>query len=382
MPSPQLVPIGEICSIVGGGTPSRKNPDFFGGSIPWATVKDFKQSVISTTEEFITELAVASSATNVVPKGTVLLVSRVGLGKVAIAGTELAINQDIKALTPREDVMPEFLYWFLLSKAEHFVRIGVGATVKGITLDDIRSVLMPVPSKAEQQRIIDILSRAESIVRLRREAQQKAAELVPAIFLDMFGDPATNPKGLQTTRIENLCTLVRGSSPRPQGDPQFFGGPVPRLMIADITRDGVHVTPRIDSLTELGATKSRPMKAGEVVMAVSGAVGLPAILAVNACIHDGFVGFRDLDPSVSPEFFYSYLSVMRQRSASQAVGATFQNLKTDQVKEWLVPIPTPEQQRIFLDVVSRARSIHSQQGESTTKAETTFEALLHSQFER
>lgn len=203
MAAVQFVPVGEICKIVGGGTPSRKRPEFFDGEIPWATVKDFKWSVLTETEEFITDAAVAASATNIVPKGTVLLVSRVGLGKVAIAGVDLAINQDIKALTPRADVLPEYLYWFLLSKAEHFVRIGVGATVKGITLDDIKSVAMPLPTLTEQRRIVDILSRAESIVRLRREAQQKAAELAPAIFLDMFGDPATNPKGWPQVSLKN-----------------------------------------------------------------------------------------------------------------------------------------------------------------------------------
>src|SRR5205807_2146686 len=107
--------------------------------------------------------------------------------------------------------------------------------------------------------------------------------------------------------LGDLCNLVRGSSPRPQGDPRYFGGPIPRLMIADITRDGKFVTPRIDSLTDEGAKKSRPMLKGSVVMAVSGAVGLPAILEVDACIHDGFVGFRDLCSDIQPSFLFEFL---------------------------------------------------------------------------
>src|SRR5258706_164808 len=97
-----------------------------------------------------------------------------------------------------------------------------------------------------------------------------------------------------TKRVEEICNLVRGSSPRPKGDSRFFGGPIPRLMIEDITRDGWLVTPRVDSLTELGATMSRPVKAGTIVMAVSGNIGLCAQLAVDACIHDGFVAFKEL----------------------------------------------------------------------------------------
>lgn len=242
--------------------------------------------------------------------------------------------------------------------------------------NDLLRLTLPLPPLSEQRRIVDLLARAEGIVRLRREAEQKAAELIPALFLDMFGDPATNPKGWPVKRLDSLCDLVRGSSPRPQGDPRFFGGPVPRLMIADITRDGVYVKPAIDSLTVEGAKKSRPMNKGEVVMAVSGAVGLPAILAIDACIHDGFVGFRSLDRAVSPEFFYNFLAAFRRHSIGQAVGATFQNLKTDQIREWIVPIPPPDLQSRFQKTANDLRGLEAQQAAATAKTIETFDALL------
>ena len=97
--------------------------------------------------------------------------------------------------------------------------------------------------------------------------------------------------------IEDVATVVRGSSPRPQGDIRYYGGNIPRLMVSDVTRDGMYVTPKIDFLTEEGATKSRPMKKGDFIIAVSGDPGEPCILSVDACIHDGFVGFRNLDIS-------------------------------------------------------------------------------------
>src|SRR6267154_2252382 len=109
-------------------------------------------------------------------------------------------------------------------------------------------------------------------------------------------------------------------------------------MIADITRDGKYVTPLIDSLTAEGAKKSRPMARGDVVMAVSGAVGLPAILAVDACIHDGFVGFRDLSPIILPSFLYHFLLDGRVGNQAQGTGAIWSNLTTDQVKAFEVPV--------------------------------------------
>src|SRR5208282_1775229 len=61
-----------------------------------------------------------------------------------------------------------------------------------------------------QQRVVDLLSRAENIVRMRREAEQKAKEIIPALFLDMFGDPATNPKGLEKRRLKDLIKVKSG----------------------------------------------------------------------------------------------------------------------------------------------------------------------------
>lgn len=304
-------------------------------------------------------------------------------GKAALAGNLVGGrgfgSTEFHILRAGDQVMPEWLRYFVRREAfRHNAKRNFTGTAgqQRVPTSFLQNALIPVPSRPEQQRIVYLLSRAEGIVRLRRQAQQLAACIVPALYLEMFGDPATNSKHLPTDLLDNVCTLVRGSSPRPQGDPRFFGGSVPRLMIADITRDGTYVTPQIDSLTEEGASKSRPMKRGEVVMAVSGAVGLPAILAVDACIHDGFVGFRNLSPEITPEFFYNYLVALRHFSRTQAVGATFQNLKTEQIRAWQVPRPSAAAQQRFAELTAAGRSIEVQQTAAVAKAQAIFQALL------
>jgi type I restriction enzyme S subunit len=158
--------------------------------------------------------------------------------------------------------------------------------------------------------------------------------------------------------LQTLCDIVRGSSPRPQGDPKYYGGPIPRLMVSDVTRDGMYVTPKIDSLTIEGATKSRPMKQGDVVIAVSGDAGEPCILNVDACIHDGFVGLRNLDEKkIFKPYLYQYLKSVKISNASLAVGAIYKNLNTDQIKSIKIPLPPlPEQKRIA-DLLDAADSL-------------------------
>ena len=161
----------------------------------------------------------------------------------------------------------------------------------------------------------------------------------------------------EMVKLGEVCTLVRGSSPRPQGDPLYFGGNVPRLMIADVTRDGMFTIPKIDFLTDEGALKSRPMKKGEVVMAVSGNPGLTTILDIDACIHDGFVGFRDLSKSIHPTFLYHILCSIKDQNNSQADGAVFRNLTTDQVKNFEIPLPPLEIQRAIVSEIENYQRI-------------------------
>ena len=171
--------LGDLCSFAGGGTPSRAVPEYYGGDIPWVTVKDFHSFQIAGAQERITEVGLRNSSARLVKANVVLLVSRVGLGKVAITTCQVAINQDVKALTVGPLLHPEYLLWFLVYKSPAIKAMGVGATVKGVTLSDIKRIQIPVPSLPEQRRVVDILSRAESIVRLRREAQRKPPNSSP-----------------------------------------------------------------------------------------------------------------------------------------------------------------------------------------------------------
>jgi type I restriction enzyme, S subunit len=184
----------------------------------------------------------------------------------------------------------------------------------------------------------------------------------------------------ESVTIDDICELVRGSSPRPQGDPRFFGGAVPRLMVSDMTRDGMYVTPSIDSLTEEGAKQSRPMKAGEVVMVVSGLVGLPSILRIDACIHDGLVGFRNLDNSVLPEFLYYWLLSSQEKNRSQTAGAIWQNLTTDQIKEWRIPLPPLTEQKQIVSLLARADRLRQLRRNAQDLGDTLLQSVFLEMF--
>ena len=260
------------------------------------------------------------------------------------------LNQRVcKISVSNQQLLDEnYLYHFLPAQLKTIEDATPFVTVKHLSVKTINQIQIPLPPLAQQQRIAAILDKATEIKLMREQAIAKLDKLAQSTFVEMFGDPLLNDKNHKTYKVDEICKIVRGSSPRPQGDTKYFGGNVPRLMVADLTRDGWSVTPRIDSLTEEGAKKSRPVKAGTVVMAVSGNPGLVSQLAVDACIHDGFVGFTDLDEEVCrPTFLLALMHMSKAAHDKNKAGAIFVNLKTEDIKAMALPIPAMQEQIAF-----------------------------------
>ncbi|GHG80573.1 restriction endonuclease subunit S [Pseudodonghicola xiamenensis] len=184
----EFVALGELVEIKGGGTPDKKVSAYWGGDIPWASVKDFKSSELSRTVDHITAEGVAASATQIIPAGNIIVPTRMAVGKAAINTIDLAINQDLKALIPQPGVDTRYLYNALLANSDRLLEQATGATVKGIKLDVLRGLSIPLPPLEEQKRIAGILDQAAKLCRLRSRALDTMNTLGQAIFHEMFGD--------------------------------------------------------------------------------------------------------------------------------------------------------------------------------------------------
>lgn len=211
--------LGELVDFKGGGTPSRNIEEYWGNLIPWATVKDLNEGItLTNTQEFITELGLKNSASNLIPKGSIIIPTRMSLGKVVISEIDVAINQDLKAVLVKNNELldTKYLLWFLASNKENIASMGKGATVKGITLDQLRAIKVPLPPLSEQRRIASILDKADELRQKRQQAIEKLDQLLQATFIDMFGDPVSNPKGWEIKTLESLTTKI-GSGSTPKG---------------------------------------------------------------------------------------------------------------------------------------------------------------------
>ena len=154
--------LGELCLTFSGGTPSRDNGDYYGGTIPWFKSGELNSRIIVKTEEHITPLALDSSSTKMVKAGTLLLaLYGATAGVIAITKIDVAINQAILAIENSDVIDSNYLYYSLLNQIDiaknKFTQGGQPNFNAGI----IRSLIIAFPEKAEQQAIATILSSAD-----------------------------------------------------------------------------------------------------------------------------------------------------------------------------------------------------------------------------
>lgn len=145
---------------VGGATPSINELKYWNGNIKWASVRDIQSGYLNDTERRITRAGFESCSTNIVPKGELIICTRVGLGKICITGDDIAINQDLRGFIISNRIDRHYLiYYYRNIKLE-----GSGTTVKGITRNQILNLLIPLPPYNEQHQIVNKLKRLDSVL--------------------------------------------------------------------------------------------------------------------------------------------------------------------------------------------------------------------------
>jgi type I restriction enzyme, S subunit len=386
----QMSNLGDLCEVIGGGTPSKDQPAFYSGKIPWATVRDMRQEVITETEFRITKEAVQSSATNIIPSGNVVIATRVGLGKVCLLGQDTAINQDLRGIIPRSSktLGVRFLFWWLKTMADVIVAEGTGATVQGVKLPFIKSLQIPVLPFAEQQRIVRILDEAfESIDTAKANAEenlQNARALFESYLESVFTQRGT---GWVDSTIGEIIRFIdyRGKTPV-----KTMGGV--RLITAKNVKMGyIQETPMefIAPASYRGwMTRGIPQK-GDVLFTTEAPLANVAQLDT-----DEKVAFAQRIIIMQPEktkldcTFLKYLLLsgpIQQRIRAKGTGATVQGIKASLLKliEISFPKTLAEQNQIAnkLDALSQeAKRLASLYERKLTALGALKKSLLHQAF--
>jgi len=371
-------PLSQLGRVIGGGTPSRSQPAYYEGTIPWLTVKDLREDhfEVFDAQEHITQDAVTHSATHLLEPRCVIVATRVGLGRVAVNGVPLAINQDLKAIVCKPTVLPQYLCFALHKAVFEILKFSQGTTVRGIRQDDLLRLHVPLPPLPVQERIVAILQKADEIRRKRQEALNIADQILPALFIEMFGDPATNPKGWPVRKLADVaefldskrrpiserCRQQRIKGKKPEELYPYYGanGQVGWI-------DGYLFDEDLVLLTEDGGAFGSTTE--PIAYCISGKTW------VNNHAHV----LRPLPGLTTVDYLYRAIAV-RPDILPLISGTTRSKLNMSCAKAIPVPLPPFELQQRFGEYTSAFEIVRAKLQASLRDAESTFNVLLQQAF--
>jgi type I restriction enzyme S subunit len=310
------------------------------------------------------------------------------LNKVVAPGFEGKCSTEIIPLLPSSDIDRTYLAYFL--RSQHVVDLisarTAGARMPRADMDFIFSLSIPLPPLPEQGRIVDLLSRAEGIVRLRRNAEKKAAELIPALFLDMFGDPATNPKGWPVKLLGDLAANAKYAI---KAGP--FGSALKKAMYVptgykiygqeQVIRDDLAYGDYYIDEAKYRELEGCKIQSHDLLISLVGTFG--KISVVPETFQPGIINPRlmkiSLDRSqVLPRFLKALLTgeAMRGRIEDRSHGGTMSIVNVGIMKSLEICVPPLALQNRFCESADAMLSIQTQQSAATAKAQDAFDALL------
>lgn len=363
-------PLGSLCDVVIGRTPSRNRPDFWGGDLPWLSIADMNQGrSIRTTKERITSLGAKESKSRFIPPGTVLLSFKLSIGKVAVTDIDTYTNEAIAALpilNPMK-LSRDFLFWSLRS-----IRLDeeVDVAAKGKTLNKakLERLEIPLPPLAEQKRIAAVLDKADALRRQRQESLQLTDKLIQSIFLDMFGDPVTNPMRWPVESLTKACQLSSGGTPS-KSNPTFWDGNLPWYTPKDLKKD--ELADSIDHVSEsvLTETNLKLYPEGTVLIVVRGMIlshSFPVSIIKKAGIVNQDIKAISPIADVHPQFLAACLRAQRSLILTKVTtaGHGTKKLDAESLSEIQIFLPPKDLQLKFVELVNRHRELF-QDGESS-----------------
>ena len=349
--------IGEVCVVVSGATPRTNNPDFWDGDIPWVTPKDLSElrlKYLSDTSRRITEAGLQSCSARMLPARSVLLSSRAPIGLVAMNTLPVCTNQGFKSLVPRDGcIAPDYLYWWLKTHRETVEYKGRGATFKEVSKKIVEEIPIPLPPLAEQRRIAGILDAADALRAKRREALAQLDNLLQSIFLDMFGDPVTNPMGWDAFLLSDFCRTGSGGTPSRKKMQRYYeGGTIPWVKSGELREEVIYSTSEYITKAALNETSVKLVPRDALLLALYGAtVGRLGILGTQATTNQAVCHIIPNPTKADFRYMFHCLSNQVAYLVGRGVGGAQSNISQRCVKSLTIPLPPLDLQSRFAVIV-------------------------------
>jgi restriction endonuclease S subunit len=383
------VTIGEIAKVgAGQGAPqdpgafsSTGHPFVRAGSLDILCLGENIQSL-----ERITEAGARQHRMKLYPKGTVVFAKSgmsATMNRVFVLPESAYIVSHLATLEVKPHVSSFFLRYFW----EHYrpARLIQDPAYPSINLEAISRVEIDLPPLSEQKRIAAILAKADRLRRLRRTARDLSDTYLQSVFLEMFGDPVSNPMGWNIHRLGKHLTFVTSGS---RGWAQYYSSSGARFIRSlDVQMNRISNSDAVFVVPPAGAEAERTrVQPRDVLLTITGS-RIGRVTYVPSSMGEAYisqhVAILRLDGLLRPDFVSMFLSHPRGgqlQIARLQYGQTKPGLNFEQIRSFEIPCPPLQKQQEFTQIIHKFERLRAQQREAERQAEHLFQALLHRAF--
>ena len=353
-----LYRLGDVFTLIGGGTPSTNNEKYWGKGTPWISSADISDRGTITYRRKVTAEGIRCSTTNVVPCGSVVVVTRVGLGKVALLKEKMCFSQDIQGLVPKSKELkfnPLFLQYQLSQIMQHLKYQGQGTTISGITKKKLCDVKLFLPSIEVQDHIVshieELFSELDNGVETLRKTKQQLAVYRQAVLKDAFSGCD------KQASVSSVCAHVTDGDHMPP--PKAASG-IPFIMISNIDGNRIDFSDTAfvgRDYYENIDSKRRP-QVGDVLYSVTGSFGIPVLVDFEKefCFQRHIALLRPNDSILSRYLYYAMQAPDVYAQASKgATGTAQKTVGLTVLRKILIPYTEDktEQEQIVREVENK-----------------------------
>lgn len=379
--------IEELTSVVTGGTPSTSKAEYWDeGDIPWLQSGCCQNCDVYEAEKYITQIGYDNSSTRMMPVDTVMIaLTGATAGKIGYLNFEACGNQSITGILPCDELNQRYLYFYLISQRNKILADCIGGAQPHISQGYVKNMRVPVPTKEEQQSIVEKLKGLSAIISQRQKEIELLDDLIKARFVEMFGDPVSNEKGWTTRPLLDMGSCKNGMNFHYDDS----GVEINCLGVGDFKDYSIiadtAALPTV-SLNEMPSPEYL-LRDDDIVFVRSN--GNKKMVGRSVAVYPGavpttFSGFciryRREDNSVITPYLLRVLKAESMRQKMYGRGANIQNLNQQTLSSLDIPVPPKAMQEQFAAVVAQIDKSKVAVQKSLDETQLLFNSLMQKYF--
>ena len=344
-------PISSLFDLQMGKTPSRKSPELWeNGNTPWVSISDMNGiKYISSTKEMLPFATIIQCNIPIIPAGIVIMSFKLTIGKTCITNVPLTTNEAIMAFYPKKEVQIDNSF---LCYALSAIKWKGNRAVKGLTINKktISQKEMSLPPLSEQQAIASELDATQTMIDGYKAQLEDLDALAQSIFLDMFGDPVSNPKGWELHSIASFGKIVTGNTPSKSVEEYYNSDYIEWIKTDNIQNNDLYPTVASEYLSEEGSLKGRIVEKNSIlVCCIAGSLSSIG----KCCITNRKVAFNQqinaIECNPQHNYLFSYwLIKCAQKIFMETASTGMKHILSKSVMSSIkLPVPAPSLQQLF-----------------------------------